>query len=133
MSADVNHGHVITNNLFTDGGRQIEYGSGVWLYQVGSTSITHNRIHRFTRDGVGFYGILPFWTADPTGPVAPGMPSTSSKSRLPWGKRVTWNGGSGQYSTFDILYNKNNYLAYNDISSCNRQGLDGGVIESCES
>ena len=26
--------------------------------------------------------------------------------------------------------NKNNYLGFNDISSCNRQGLDGGVIES---
>jgi hypothetical protein len=77
-SADVNRGHLITNNLFTDGGRQIEYGTGVWLYQTGSTSITHNRIHRFPRDGVGFYGILPFWTADPNGPVAPGMPPTNS-------------------------------------------------------
>ena len=76
--AYVNHGHLITNNIFTDGGRQIEYGTGVWLYQTGATSITHNRIHRFPRDGVGFYGILPFWTADPNGPVAPGMPPTNS-------------------------------------------------------
>ena len=93
--ADVNRGHLITNNLFHDGGRQIEYGTGVWLYQTGGTSITHNRIHRFPRDGVGFYGILPFWTADPTGPVAPGMPPTNSpvlpsqwlffvQSRYPW-------------------------------------------------
>lgn len=52
---------------------------------------------------------------------------------MSWGKRVTWNGGNGTYSQFDILYNKNNYLGYNDISSCNRQGLDGGVVESCES
>jgi|EP01043_Picozoa_sp_COSAG02_P016516 hypothetical protein len=51
---------------------------------------------------------------------------------MSWGKRVTWNGGNGTYSQFDILYNKNNYLGWNDISSCNRQGLDGGVVESCE-
>ena len=46
---------------------------------------------------------------------------------------MTWNGGNGTYSQFDVLFNKNIYLAFNDISSCNRQGLDGGVIESCKS
>ena len=55
--ADVNRGYTISNNVFLDGGRQIMYGSGIWLYQVGGTSIVHNRIARFPRDGVGFYGI----------------------------------------------------------------------------
>lgn len=135
--ADVNKGHTIHNNLWVDGGRQVEYGTGVWLYQTGETKITHNVIHRFPRDAVGFYGMLPFWTADPGGPSAPGMPSAnkSSGSRTPWGKFVSWDGGltkSGEktWSTWDILYNRNNYLGHNDISNCNRQGLDGGVIES---
>ena len=146
QAADVNHGHVITNNVFYNGGRQILYGSGVWLFQTGSTTITHNRISRFPRDGVGFYGMLPFWTADVGGPVAPGMPPSnrSAASRTPWGKFVTWNptpgrDGSGSngsssssstYTTWDLLFNKHNYLGYNDISNCNRQGLDGGVVES---
>jgi len=56
LEGDNNHGHTIKNNIFADGGRQIVYGTGVWLYQTGSTSITHNIIHRFPRDGVGFYG-----------------------------------------------------------------------------
>ena len=56
LEGDNNHGHTIHNNIFADGGRQIVYGTGVWLYQTGSTSITHNIIHRFPRDGVGFYG-----------------------------------------------------------------------------
>eukprot|EP00040_Diaphanoeca_grandis_P001923 m.20086 g.20086 ORF g.20086 m.20086 type:complete len:1168 (+) comp12740_c0_seq1:136-3639(+) len=140
-TADVNHGHLITNNVFRDGGRQIEYGSGVWLFQTGSTTITHNIIKRFPRDGVGFYGMLPYWTADPGGPVAPGMPPAINVlfgSRTPWGKFVTWNGDAGgstssnstTWSTWDVLFNRNNYLAWNDISNCNRQGLDGGVIES---
>ena len=58
------------------------------------------------------------------------MPASDSPTRNTWGKRVTWNGGGGTYSQWDILYNRNNYLGYNDVSSCNRQGLDGGVIES---
>jgi hypothetical protein len=58
------------------------------------------------------------------------MPANDSPTRNTWGKRVTWNGGGGTYSQWDVLYNKNNYLGYNDVSSCNRQGLDGGVIES---
>ena len=135
LEGDNNHGHTIHNNIFVDGGRQIVYGTGVWLYQTGSTSITHNVIHRFSRDGVGFYGTLPFWTAEPGGKVAPGMPAASPGARTPWGKYISWNGGklangNVSWSTWDILFNKNNYLGYNDISSCNREGLDGGVIES---
>jgi len=38
--------------------------------------------------------ILPFWTADPSGPVGPGMPAPNATERLSWGKRVTWNGGT---------------------------------------
>ena len=123
---------MIHNNLFVDGGRQIDYGTGVWLYQVGDTRITNNVIHRYPRDGVGFYGILPVWTSKPGGSVAPGMPVANSSSaiRMPWGRYVTWDGANGTWSQWDILFNKNNYLAWNDISSCNRQGLDGGVIES---
>ena len=169
--ADVNRGHTIHNNLFVDGGRQIVYGTGVWLYQVGSTSITHNVIHRFPRDGVGFYGMLPFWTArhirppipslapfperfrkcrwiifaeyqesanpsrfmefavitgfpvpqaEPRGAVAPGMPAATPGTRTPWGRYVSWNGGvlangNASWSTWDILFNKNNYLAWNDV------------------
>merc|ERR1712100_259898 len=74
--------------------------------------------------------MLPFWTADPTGPVAPGMPLANSTVRNPWHRRVTYNGDAVSWSTWQILHNKNNYLAYNDLSNCNRQGLDGGVIES---
>lgn len=124
-AADVNHGHTIHNNVFLDGGRQIEYGSGVWLFQTGSTSITHNQVSRFPRDCIGFYGMLPFWTADPGGPVAPGMPlaTNASGSRTPWGKYVTWNGdGVESWSTWDVLFNKHNYLGWNDLSNCNRQG-----------
>eukprot|EP00039_Didymoeca_costata_P021245 m.343908 g.343908 ORF g.343908 m.343908 type:complete len:1136 (-) comp23516_c0_seq1:322-3729(-) len=130
--ANVSYGHTITNNLFFDGGRQIMYGSGVWLFQTGGTTITHNRIARYPRDGVGFYGMLPFWTANPNGNVAPGMPPAkpSTPSRVPWGKYVTWNGDNNTWKTWDILFNTNNYLGYNDISNCNRQGLDGGVVES---
>ena len=145
QEADVNHGHVIANNLFVDGGRQIEYGTGVWLYQTGETRIVHNVIHRFPRggqtrhfatsandptasnsghsfshvvslllaDAVGFYGILPFWTADPGGPAAPSTAPSNSSSRKVWGRFVTWDGanttdGQPAWSTWDILYNKNN-------------------------
>jgi hypothetical protein len=91
-------------------------------------------IHRFPRDGVGFYGLLPFWTHIPGGKVAPSMPAATPGTRTPWGKYVSWNGvmqnGKSAWSQWDILFNKNNYLAYNDVSSVNRQGLDGGVIES---
>ena len=31
--ADVNRHHKIVNNTFDDGGKQILYGSGVWLFQ----------------------------------------------------------------------------------------------------
>ena len=166
--ADVNRGHTITGNLFWDGGKRIAYGSGVWLYQSGSATITHNVIAQFPRDCVGFYGVLPLWTADPDGPVAPGRPPTNSSMRRPWGRPVTWNGGmvgggsgvgdSGDrrdggglgdvggnlrvqggsrdgageesYRTRDVLYTRDNYLAFNDCSLCNRRGMDGGVIES---
>jgi hypothetical protein len=122
-------GHVIHNNLFVDGGRQIEYGTGVWLYQVGGTSITHNVIHRFPRDGVGFYGMLPFWTAHPGSPGAADMPAsngTTTGSRTPWERVVTWNGGDvvnttggrhktqRSWTTWNVLFNRDNYLAWND-------------------
>lgn len=38
--------------------------------------------------------------------------------------------GEETWSTWDILFNRDNVLADNDISNCNRQGNDGGVIES---
>jgi hypothetical protein len=91
QAADVNFGHTIRSNVFIDGGRQIEYGSGVWLFQVGRTVIEHNVISRFPRDGVGFFGMLPFWTAVPGGPSAPRSPpaNKSSSERRPWGRFVT--------------------------------------------
>lgn len=161
--ADVNHGHTVTSNVFHDGGRQIEYGSGIWFFQSGGNTVTHNRIARFPRDGIGFYGMLPFFTGNPGGAVAPGMPPATpdQPSRRPWGQWVTWNGGSdsdtasaagrageakghvggrmgqsgsgsvnGSWSVWEVLNCRDNYVAYNDISQCNRQGLDGGVIES---
>ena len=37
--------------------------------------------------------------------------------------------GEETWSTWDVLFNRDNVLADNDISNCNRQGNDGGVIE----
>jgi hypothetical protein len=137
VEADCNKGHTIHNNLITDGGRQIVYGTGVWFFQAGESRVTHNVIHRFPRDAVGFYGELPFWTADPGGPVAPSTPvaSEGSSERFPWGRFITWNGGVGNdgnatWSTWEVLFVRNMHLAWNDVSNCNREGLDGGVIES---
>jgi hypothetical protein len=126
--ADVNHNHLVSNNIFYSGGHEIMYGSGVWFYQSGNNTITHNVINGFPRDCIGFYGVLPFWTADPSGPVAPGMPP--ALRRKYWGKYLSYNGQQGTVGTKSILNVRNTYVAYNDCSSCNRQGLDGGVVES---
>ena len=40
--------------------------------------------------GVGFYGMLPFWTAVPGGKVAPQMPPAVPGTRTPWGRYVAW-------------------------------------------
>ena len=64
------------------------------------------------------------------------MQRAGQVAQTPWGKFVSWNGGllanglNLSWSTWDILFNKHNYLGFNDVSSCNREGLDGGVIES---
>ena len=48
---------------------------------------------------------------------------------------MTMNGGKTRagnesWSTWDVLFASNNRIAWNDCSSCNRQGRDGGVIET---
>ena len=83
-----------------------------------------------------------------------------SPERVPWGRFVTWNGGDGgdkvadvissaaetfdsdhvlgsansstnsSWSPWDVLFTQNIVLEWNDVGCCNRQGLDGGVIES---
>jgi hypothetical protein len=47
-----------------------------------------------------------------------------------WGEYLTYNGGGGSVGTHEIMNVRDSYVAYNDCSNCNRQGLDGGVIES---
>jgi hypothetical protein len=125
--AYVNYGHRIIGNVFLDGGRQIEYGTGVWFYQSGDATITHNVISRFPRDAVGFYGGWPMWTSEPDGTVAPrNQPKNmgANSTRRYWGRFATWDGGNvtwngtteQSYSTWDLILNKNIYLAFNEMS-----------------
>ena len=48
-----------------------------------------------------------------------------------WGKYLSLSGNQNDtLSTSEILHCRNSYLAWNDFGQCNREGIDGGVIES---
>ena len=53
-------------------------------------------------------------------------------ARRYWNRTMNINRGGGPttVSTYDVLFCESNYLAWNDISLCNRLGIDGGAIES---
>jgi hypothetical protein len=123
VAADVNHGHNISGNVIVDGGKQLVLGSGVWLYQSGRNTISHNTISRFPRDCVGFYGMCCHnWNAQ-RAPSIPRYWNRSMSINSPHGSNTT-------ISTYDVLFTRDNVLAWNDLSLCNREGIDGGAVES---
>ena len=132
--ANINHGHVIRNNYIFDGGKLIVYGSGIWVFQAGFLRIANNEISHFPRDCIGLYGNSNlYFTAMPGSPVPPTSP-TQLENRKYWGKFLRYfpelNENPKSTSIFDILFTGNIVLEYNDLSRCNKLGLDGGVIES---
>lgn len=120
-SSYVNHQHTIRNNVITGGGRMIEYGSGVWFFQSGDNQITNNLISHFPRDAIGFYGVCCHeWNAE-----------QSPLGNKYWGQYMSINGvPNGTISTFDVLHCRNNLVEFNELANVNRQGIDGGTIES---
>ena len=121
--ADVNHGHNISGNVIVDGGKQLVLGSGVFLFQSGRNTISHNTISRFPRDCVGFFGMCCHsWNAQ-RAPAIPRYWNRSMSINSPPGSNTT-------ISTYDVLFTRRNSLAWNDLSLCNREGIDGGAVES---
>jgi hypothetical protein len=122
-AADVNHGHNISGNVIVDGGKQLVLGSGVYLFQSGRNTISHNTISRFPRDCVGFFGMCCHdWNAQ----RAPTIPRY-------WNRSMSINsppGSDATVSTYEVLFTRDNSLAWNDLSLCNREGIDGGAVES---
>jgi hypothetical protein len=131
-ASDCNRGHTIADNLIADGGRQLDLGSGVRLFQSGNNTVAHNRIARFARDGVGAYGpagcALDFaadWRTRPGG-----------HARTYWGRALTVNGGNASsylVSAAELLHCRGNVVAFNDISNTQRRAAFGGgaPLTSC--
>jgi len=54
---DVNKRNIITNNLIHRVGRVITHGAGVFAWQSGENTISHNLIHNVPRKGIGLCGV----------------------------------------------------------------------------
>jgi hypothetical protein len=54
--AYVNHGHSFSNNAVYDYGKRVGHGSGLWFFQAGNTTVSHNEIVEGPRDAFGVYG-----------------------------------------------------------------------------
>eukprot|EP01046_Picozoa_sp_COSAG06_P058819 COSAG06_NODE_11949_length_1443_cov_0.927827_2_plen_73_part_01 len=39
-------------------------------------------------------------------------------------------GSDATVSTYEVLFTRDNSLAWNDLSLCNREGIDGGAVGS---
>ena len=55
--ADVNKGHIVSDNLIYDYGRRVGHGSGMWWFQAGTMVASHNHIQEGPRDAFGVYGV----------------------------------------------------------------------------
>ena len=130
--SDVNYGHQIYDNLIVSGGLRTTHGSGIFLFQSGRSVITHNKIAQFPRDCVAYYGnCCNAWNAQQVGSGSNGATPRYLDGSKYWGKYLTISGRqNGTLSTTDVLHCRSSYLAYNDLGQCNREGIDGGTIES---
>jgi hypothetical protein len=130
--SDVNYGHLIDNNLIANGGLRTTHGSAVFFFQSGGSVVTHNRIAQFPRDCVAYYGnCCNNWNAQRVGAGPNGVTPRYLTGSKYWGEYLSISGQqNGTLSTSEILHCRNNLLAWNDLGQCNRQGIDGGTIES---
>lgn len=107
----VNFGHTITNNVIFDVGIRVAHGAGVWIYDAGDISITHNVIREGLRDGVGVYG-------------APTVPDPFPENPHQfYGKQTDFWYGLSQAPSRNIE------VAYNDVSNVVRDSSDSGGLE----
>ncbi|MHA6483558.1 right-handed parallel beta-helix repeat-containing protein [Paenibacillus sp. strain BS8-2] len=106
-AADLNNHHRITNNIIEQGGELVGHGCGILLYQSGHNVIANNRISHMPRYGVSMKGLR-------QGAMPPSL----------YGIPVTWD------NHWDFLHTRNNWIAYNDISSVMEDSQDGGMIEA---
>lgn len=106
-AANLNKGHLITDNVILHGGELIGHGAGIQLYQCGGCDIAHNRIAHMPRYGISMKGVR-------QGAMPPSL----------WGIPVTWD------NHWDFLFARDNLIRYNDISDVMTDSQDGGLIES---
>ena len=130
--SDVNFGHVIEDNLIVSGGSRTTHASGIFLFQSGRSAITHNKIAQFPRDAVAYYGMCCLnWNAPQIGAGASGVTPRYLSGSKYWGKYLSISGQqNGTLATSDVNHCRDNLLAWNEFSQCNREGIDGGVVES---
>ncbi|CAI6049821.1 right-handed parallel beta-helix repeat-containing protein [Cohnella sp. JJ-181] len=105
--ADLNRGHLISDNEIQYGGELVGHGAGIQLYQCGGCDIAHNRIAHMPRYGISMKGVR-------QGAMPPAL----------WGIPVTWD------NHYDFLFARDNLIRYNDISDVMTDSQDGGMIES---
>eukprot|EP01050_Picozoa_sp_SAG11_P007880 SAG11_NODE_670_length_7823_cov_9.340886_4_plen_1737_part_00 len=130
--SDVNFGHQIEDNLIVNGGLRTTHASGIFFFQSGSAIITHNKIAQFPRDAIALYGnCCNNWNAPQTGTGTNGATPRYLTGSKYWGKYLSISGQqNGTLSTSMINHCRSNLLAWNDFGQCNREGIDGGVVES---
>ena len=105
-----NKGHTISNNVISHIGCFNGMGAGVSIQGSGENKVIHNTIYDGARYGISMKSMM--------------APNYESVGGILYGEKVV-----PYENHWDFNFNRDNLIAWNDISDCMNDGSDGGSIE----
>lgn len=127
---DVNKNNIITNNEIGNIGKVWFHALGVFVFQSGFNTISHNFIHDTNYDAIVVSGVRPRFYGYPFKDF-PNFPKVYPNLREIM-RIMRWDEIGGKPKTFkgclDFAHSKGNVIEYNEIGAAMVEGGDGNAL-----